>query len=138
MSYNTEKNRNRHRRYSLKKRVLESFAKSTGKYLCWSLFFNKAAGLRPAILLKRETLTQMFSCEFWKIFKNTVFHITLPVPASEIKNLFNLRAGGLVKLLQREMYEYLDYLLEANLSRKSMVTRSAKTVAVNYNLSCTK
>lgn len=60
------------------------------------------------------------------------------MPASEIKNLFNLRAGGLVKLLQREMYEYLDYLLEANLSRKSMVTRSAKTVAVNYNLSCTK
>ena len=79
----------------------------------------------------------MFSCEFCKIFKNTVFHITLPVPASEIKNLVNLRAGGLVKLLQREMYEYLDYLLEANLSRKSMVTRSAKTVAVN-NLSCTK
>ena len=60
------------------------------------------------------------------------------MPASEIKNLFNLRAGELVKLLQREMYEYLDYLLEANLSRKSMVTRSAKTVAVNYNLSCTK
>ena len=29
-----------------------------------SLFFNKAAALRPASLLKNETLVQVFSCEF--------------------------------------------------------------------------
>ena len=28
-----------------KKGVLKNFAKSTGKYLCQSLFFNKVAGL---------------------------------------------------------------------------------------------
>ena len=30
-----------------KKGVLENFTKFTGKHLCWSLFFNKVAGLRP-------------------------------------------------------------------------------------------
>ena len=26
----------------------------TGKHVCWNLFFNKVAGLRPAILLKKR------------------------------------------------------------------------------------
>ena len=33
--------------------------------------FTKFARLRPANLLKRETLAQVFSCEFCKISKNT-------------------------------------------------------------------
>ena len=33
-------------RCSVKKGVLKNFAKFTGKHLCESLFFNKAAGLR--------------------------------------------------------------------------------------------
>ena len=37
-----------------KKGVLGNFAKFTGKHLCQSLFFNKVAGLRPAILLKKR------------------------------------------------------------------------------------
>ena len=36
-----------------KKAVLKNFAKFLGKYLCQSLFSNKAAGLRPAALLKK-------------------------------------------------------------------------------------
>ena len=36
-----------------KKGVLRNLAKFTGKHLCQSLFFNKVAGLRPAILLKK-------------------------------------------------------------------------------------
>ena len=46
--------------------------------------FNKVAGLSPATLLKKrlcescnfiqkDTLAQVFSCEFCKIFKNTFF-----------------------------------------------------------------
>ena len=37
--------RSSHRRCSMKKGVLESFAKFRGKHLCQSLFFNKVAGL---------------------------------------------------------------------------------------------
>ena len=48
--------------------------------------FNKVAGLRPATLLKKETLAQacdfitkeilaqVFSCEFCKIFRNILFY----------------------------------------------------------------
>ena len=35
--------------------------------------FNKVAGLRPANLLKKETLVQVFSCEFCEIFKKNFF-----------------------------------------------------------------
>ena len=42
------------------------------KHLCQSLFFNKVAGLNPAILLK-ERLAQVFYCEFYEISKNTFF-----------------------------------------------------------------
>ena len=60
--------RSSHRRYSVKKGVLRNFAKFTGKHLCQSLFFNKVAGLQ---LYRKETLAQVFSCEFCEISKNT-------------------------------------------------------------------
>ena len=44
-----------------KKGVLRNFAKLTGKHLCQNLFFNKAAGLGPAII-KKETLAQVLPC----------------------------------------------------------------------------
>ena len=43
-----------------KKGALENFGKFTGKEL------------RPAILLKKEALTQVLSCQFYEIFKNTL------------------------------------------------------------------
>ena len=67
---------------SSKRGVLKDFAKLTGKHLCQSLFFNKVAGLMPATLSKKETLTQLFSCEFCEISKNTFFHIRLLVAVS--------------------------------------------------------
>ena len=53
----------------MKKGVLKSFAKVTGRYLCQSLFLNKVAGLRS----EKETLAQLFSYE---IFKNTYLQST--------------------------------------------------------------
>ena len=47
-----------------KKGVLRNFTKFTGKHLCQSLFFNK-------VFFKKETLTQVFSCEFCEMSKNT-------------------------------------------------------------------
>ena len=70
-----------------KKSVLTNFVKITGKQLFQSLFFNKVLGLRPATLLKKETLEQVFSCEFYDIFKNTFFHRTTLVAASGQLNL---------------------------------------------------
>ena len=62
--------------------VLKNFTKFTGEHLCQRLLFNKVAGLGPATLLKKKTLTQMFSCEFCEIFKSIFFYRTPSVAAS--------------------------------------------------------
>ena len=59
-----------------KKGVLGNFPKFTGKHLRQSLFFNKVAGPSPATSLKRETLAQVFSCEFCEIFQEHLFYRT--------------------------------------------------------------
>ena len=66
-----------------KKGALRNFTKFTGKHLCQRLFFNKVAGLRTqdCNFIKKESLSQVFSCEFWEISKNTFF-TEHPVAAS--------------------------------------------------------
>ena len=59
------------------KGVLRNFAKSTGKHLCQSLFFNKAAGLRPVTLLKKRLWLRCFPENFVK-FSRHLFHRTPP------------------------------------------------------------
>ena len=59
------------------KSVLKNLLKFTEKQLCQSLFFNKTADLGRATLLKRDTPTPVFFCEFCKIFKNTFFTLHL-------------------------------------------------------------
>ena len=54
-----------------KKGVLRNLTKFTGKHLCQSLFFFK------------ETLAQVFFCEFFHISKNTFLHRTPLVAASK-------------------------------------------------------
>ena len=56
----------------LKTDVLKSFAIFTGKRMCWSLFLIKLQDWRPVFLFK-ETLTQVFFCEYCEIFKNSFF-----------------------------------------------------------------
>ena len=48
-----------------KEGALKNFAKFTGKHLSQSLFFCN--------FIKKETLVQLFSCEFWDISKSTFF-----------------------------------------------------------------
>ena len=64
-----------------KKGVLRNFTKFTGKHLCQSLFFNKVADL-ACNFIKKETLAQVFPCEFCEISKNTFFYRTPLVAVS--------------------------------------------------------
>ena len=66
-----------------KKGFLRNLVKFTGKHLCQSLLFNKVESLRPATLLKKKALAQVFSCEFYEISKNTFPYRPPPVAASE-------------------------------------------------------
>ena len=53
-----------------KKGVLRNLAKFTGKYLCHSLFFfDKVAGLRPALLLKKKLWRRCFPVNFVKFLR---------------------------------------------------------------------
>ena len=60
----------------MKKSVLRNFAKSTGKQPVPEFFLIKL----PPTSLKKETLAQVFSCEFCEIYKNTLFteHLWTP------------------------------------------------------------
>ena len=51
-----------------------------------SLFLIKL----QAFFIKKETLTQVFSCEFSEIFKNSFFHRTPLVAASEYHVTFSV------------------------------------------------
>ena len=85
--------RSKHRRCSIKKALLKDFAVFTGKHL---YLFNKdtlqrvdAATCRvesrslACNFIKKETLAQVFSCEFCEISKNNFFIEHLWTAASE-------------------------------------------------------
>ena len=60
----------------MKKGALRNFATFTGQHLCQSPFLIK--------FIKKETLTQVFSCEFCKISKNTFYTESLRMTASVV------------------------------------------------------
>ena len=62
-----------------KKGVIKNFAKLTGKHLCQSPLFNKVA----SNFIEKETLTQVFSCEFYKVFSHIFLTEYLRVTASD-------------------------------------------------------
>ena len=61
--------RSSHQRFPMKKDVLRNFTKFTWKHLRPSLLFNKAAGLRPAILLKKRLYRRFFLVNFGKFLR---------------------------------------------------------------------
>ena len=59
----------------VKKVFLKTLQNSQEK-LCWSLFFNKVAGLRPESLLKKRLQYRCFPLNLVKFFKNSFFKNT--------------------------------------------------------------
>ena len=76
-------------RCSIKKGVVRNFTKFTGKHLCLSLFFIKAAGLRPATLLKKRLWHGCFPVNFVKFLRTPFFHRT-PLVAASVSHLYLL------------------------------------------------
>ena len=70
------------RRCSVKKVFLKISSKFTGKHLCQSLFFEVCN------FIKKETLAQVFFCEFYGSFKNIFFYKT-PLVAASTFSLFS-------------------------------------------------
>ena len=102
-------------RCSIKKGLLRTFAKFTGKHLCQSLFFNKVAGLNnkdmsllfwPVTLLIKRLWYWCFPVNLAK-FSRTPFYRTPPVAASALIELssksFKLH-NSLRKLMANRTY----------------------------------
>ena len=66
-----------------------------------SLFLIKLLAA-PATLLKKETLAQVFSCEFWEISKSTFFTKHLWTTASKI-SLHQFVPVDISKIFEREV-----------------------------------
>ena len=79
--------RSSHWRCSVRKGVLKTFAKFTGKHLCQNLFLNRVTGLRPATLLKRDSGAGAF-LRFCEISMNIFFTEHLRATASAFKMQF--------------------------------------------------
>ena len=96
--------RSSHRRCSIRKGVPGKFAKFTGKHVpghVSRVFFLKSCRMKPATLFKKETVAQVFSCEFCKISKNTFFTKHLWANASDyLKNKQKL-SGSEAELFAR-------------------------------------
>ena len=62
-----------HQGRSIKKDILENFAKFTGKHPYQSLFLNKVAGLAPATLSKKRLWHICFSVNFVKLLEQLFY-----------------------------------------------------------------
>ena len=78
------------RRRSLKKVLLE-ISQNSQEITCARDFFNKVTGLIKQAIIKKESLVQVFSCEFCEISKSTFFYRTLLVAASVFRFIAKFR-----------------------------------------------
>ena len=116
--------------------------------------------LMPATLFKKETLTQVFSCEFCEIFKNIFFCVTLPVAASGKKYEINMRLfyiyGDLQTILRfnnnkhtanRQLQSHVDEHFNFRTLREEKMSKILKTMwdeeisirrkgRINFSLFC--
>ena len=114
----------------------------------------------PATLFKKETLTQVFSCEFCEIFKNIFFCVTLPVAASGKKYEINMRLfylyGDLQTILRfnnnkhtanRQLQSHVDEHFNFRTLREEKMSKILKTMwdeeisirrkgIINFSLFC--
>ena len=67
----TASSRSNYWRCSIKKGVFKTFIKFTEKHLCWILFLNKVAGLRPPTLLKKRLQYRYFTVNFVKFLRSS-------------------------------------------------------------------
>ena len=67
------------------KKVFFEISQNSQENTCASLFLIKLQAMGPATLLKKETLAQVFSCEFCEISKNTFSYRTHLVAASDLE-----------------------------------------------------
>ena len=93
-----------HQRCSLKKVFLKNFIKFSGKHLCWSLFFNKVSGMRPATLFKKRLQQRCFPVNFVKFLRT-------PFLQNTSRQLLLFVINLTVSFCKKVLYIYSNLLL---------------------------
>ena len=110
--------------------LLEISQKFTGKHLRQILFFNKAAGLRPATLLKKRPRHRCFPVNFVKFLKT-------PFCIEHLWWLLLRYAGARNKFSTRALLRIFNYSIEhLNLPDKCKYLNFSFTLISNLSFSC--
>ena len=96
-----------------KRGVLRNFTKFTGKHLRQRLFLIK---------LQKESLAQVFSCEFCEIFKNTFFYRT-HLRWLVLKHVFPALIGSFFTIFIFSRFFYVFKLLFTTFYEKTIFLR---------------
>ena len=96
-----------------KKGVLRTFAKFTGKHLCQCLFLMKLQA-KACNFIKKETLAQVFSCEFWESFKNTFSYRTALSTFSYSGCFWNEETSSIHSLKKRKVLSIVFFMTMFN------------------------
>ena len=106
------------RRCSVKKLFLKISQNFAGKHLCQSLSLNKVT----CNFTKKESLAQVFFCQFCEVFKNRFFYRSLQVVASVIstRSIWKIRffpdylekifGSDLTSCMQKQPFFKIDIL----------------------------
>ena len=86
--------RSSHRRCSIEKSVLKNFVIFTGKQLCWSLFFNKAADLQACNFIKRRLQYRCFLVSITKFLRMPILKDNCKWQLLNFQNLFSKNLLG--------------------------------------------
>ena len=112
----------------MKKGVLKNFTKFTGKHLCQGLFLTELQVSGLQLYLKKEALTQVFSCKLCEIFKNTFIHRTPPVAAS-----INTEKWGHVLSLKEKLTDNIRIILPSRKLLRITALRRLNLKVTRYN-----
>ena len=120
--------RSNHRRSSVKKDILRNFAKFTGKHLYQIPFLTR--------FFKKETLAQVFSCEFCESSKDTFFTELLRTTVSSVSEI------DLISLIPDLEYVFIQsrfsmnclILAWKNYSTKALLFHHCTETSLYYSL----
>ena len=97
-------------------------------------FLIKVAGLKPATLLKNETVPQVLSSEFCKIFKNP-FSIEHLRSAAFVQSWFHHGVSDILwDIAQQNFYSYITYISDDHLVINEVMILSLFSWDIFYNL----
>ena len=104
--------RSSHQRCSLKKVFLKNFTKFSAKHLCWSVFFNKVSGMRPATLSEKRLQQRCFPVNFVKFLRT-------PFLQNTSRQLLLFVINLTVSFCKEVLYIYSNLLLLKNIGKNS-------------------